>query len=179
VPAGVMLLALLFPIAPRYYFPSFLAWALLAAMWAVEVDRRLATRAGRLAGVAGALALLTAVGFSAFLYTRDGAGARLRWREAFAVIEREGSPADLVLRRGEGDFQSQYYLHRKLPGLRTGTDVATLTPGTWIIHRSRGDRPPIHADQLEVRARLEIPSKPWSFVLYVLRVPPRNPERSG
>jgi hypothetical protein len=179
VPTGVVLLAAIFPIAPRYYFPAFLAWALLAAMWAVEVDRRLASSAGRLAGVAGALALLTAVGFSAFLYARDGAGARLRWREAFAVIEREGSPADPVLRSGEGDFQSQYYFHRKLPGLRADTDVASLAPGTWILHRTRGSRPPIHADQLEVRARYEIPSKPWSWVLYVLRVPARDPERSG
>jgi hypothetical protein len=178
VPAGVILLAVLFPIAPRYYFPTFIGWALLAAMWAVEVDRRLAPSAGRLAGVAGALALLTAVGFSAFLYTRDGAGARLRWREAFAVIEREGNPADPVLRSGEGDFQSQYYFHRKLPALRAGTDVAALAPGTWIIHRSRGSRPPIHAEVLEVRARFEIPSKPWSWVLYLLRAPARDPRPS-
>jgi hypothetical protein len=171
VPAGVILLAVLFPIGPRYYFPSYLAWTLLAGMWAVEVDRRLAPSAGRLAGISGALALTVAVGFSAFLYARDGAGARLRWREAFAVVQREAGPDDRVLRSGEGDFQAQYYLHRKLPALEQNADVAALAPGTWLIERARGSQPPIHAGLLEVKARYPIPSKPWSWVLYVLRVP--------
>jgi hypothetical protein len=174
VPAGVIGLAILFPIGPRYYFPCFFAWALLAAMWAVEVDRRLAASAGRLAGLTGALALSVAVGFSAFLYARDGAGARLRWREAFALVEQQGGAEAPVLRSGEGDFQAQYYFGRELPGLRPDTDVAALAPGTWVIHRTRGSRPPIHADLLEVKARLETPSKPWSWVLYVLRVPARD-----
>lgn len=171
VPAGVLLLALLFPIAPRYFFPSLLGFALLASMWAVEVDRRLAPVAGRLAGSAGALALVVAVGFSAFLYARDGAGARPRWRDAFAVIAAQASPSDAVLRQGEGDFQSQYYLHRRIGALEPGADLAALAPGTWIVQRTRGSRPPLQHG-LELKGRFEIPSKPWSWVLYVLRVPP-------
>jgi hypothetical protein len=170
MPAAVIALAVLFPVGERYYFPSLLGWVLLAAMWAVEVDRRLATSLGRLAGITGLLGLLVSVGSSAYLYSRDGAGARLRWREAFAVIEAQREAGEAVLRHGEGLFQARYYYGHDVPGLGAGTDLASLAPGTWVIHRTRGSRPPMRPDVFEVRGRFEIPSKPWSWVLYVLRV---------
>jgi hypothetical protein len=173
VPLCAIALGMLFPIGPRYYFPCFIAWALLASMWAVEIDRRLGASAGRLAGISGLLALLVSVGFSSYLYCRDGAGARARWRDACEFVQQHGGN-DPVLWSGDGKFQSQYYLGRETQPLAAAGDVASLAPGTWVIHRSRGAEAPIRGDVLEVKARYEIPSKPWSWVLYVLRVPARD-----
>ena len=47
-----------------------------------------------------------------------------------------------------------------------------VPPGSWVVHRSRGERPPPYDEPLQVKARYEIPSKPWSWVVYVLRVGP-------
>ena len=44
-----------------------------------------------------------------------------------------------------------------------------LAPGSWVIHRVRGVRAPLYGEVLDVKARYEIPSKPWSWVLYVMR----------
>lgn len=170
VPVGVLALKPFFPIAPRYYFPCFFAWALLASLWAVEVDRRLSASAGRLAGLTGLAVLLVAVGFNTYLYCRDGAGARARWREAYTHVLQHGSPEDRVFTNA-GGFQAQYYLGRESSRLSAITDVASLAPGTWVIERSRGARPPKYSGLLELKARYEIPSKPWSWVLYVMRVP--------
>jgi hypothetical protein len=171
VPLSAIALSVLFPIGPRYYFPCFIAWALLASMWAVEIDRRLGSSAGRLAGISGVLALLVAVGFSTYLYCRDGAGARARWRDACDFVQRHGDVSDPVYWSGDGKFQTQYYLGRELQSLAAAGGVASLAPGTWVIHRSRGAEAPIRGDGLEVKARYEIPSKPWSWTLYVLQVP--------
>jgi hypothetical protein len=171
VPLGAIALAMLFPIGPRYYFPSFIAWALLASMWAVEIDRRLGAIAGRLAGLSGVLALLVSVGFSSYLYCRDGAGARARWRDACDFVQQHGGASDPVYWSGDGKFQTKYYLGRELQPLAAAGDVASLAPGTWVIHRARGAEAPIRGDVLEVKARYEIPSKPWSWALYVLQVP--------
>jgi hypothetical protein len=171
VPLGTIALGIVFPIGPRYYFPCFVAWALLAAMWAVEIDRRLGASAGRLAGISGVLALLVSVGFSSYLYSRDGAGARARWRDACDFVQRHGAASDPVYWSGDGKFQTQYYLGRELQPLSAAGDVASLAPGTWVIHRARGAEAPIRGDGLEVKARYEIPSKPWSWTLYVLQVP--------
>jgi len=170
VPLGVFMLKAFFPVAPRYYFPSFFAWALLASLWAVEIDRRLSAGAGRLAGLTGLGVLLIAVGFNAYLYCRDGAGARERWREACTHVLEHGAPEDTVFASG-GGFQPRYYLGRESRRLATLGDVASLAPGSWVIERSRGGRPPKYGDQLDLEARYEIPSKPWSWVLYVMRVP--------
>jgi hypothetical protein len=170
VPLAVLTLKPFFPVAPRYYFPCFFAWALLASMWVVEIDRRLGVSAGRLAGATGLAALLIAVAFSTYLYCRDGAGARARWREAYEYVLQYGDPNDPVL-VGAGKFQAQYYLRREVAEFPAATEVASLAPGTWVIHRSRGANPPAYGDLLDVKARYEIPSKPWSWVLYVMRVP--------
>lgn len=171
VPIGVLVLKPVFPVAPRYYFPCFFAWALLAAMWSVEIGRRLTASAGALAGVTGLSVLLVAVGFNAYLYVRDGSGARERWRDAYGYVQRHGDPKDLVF-AGAGGFQSQYYLGREVVSeLPSASQLASLAPGTWLIQRRRGAEPPDYGDLLEVKVRYEIPSRPWSWVLYVMRVP--------
>lgn len=171
VPLGVLALKPIFPVAPRYYFPSFFAWALLASMWAVEIGRRPGTLAGGLVGATGLAALLVAVGFDTYLYTRDGSGARERWRDAYAYVQQHGGPQDPVFAE-TGGFQAQYYLGRDVAtGLPSTAELASLAPGTWLIERSRGADPPVYGPLLDVKARYEIPSRPWSWVLYVMRVP--------
>jgi hypothetical protein len=170
VPVGVLALKPLFPIDPRYYFNCFFAWALLASLWCVEVDRRVAPDAGAIAGAAGAALLCVAVGFSAFLYSRDGSGARERWREAFAYVRLHAAP-DAPVYVQAGDFQAQFYLGRTGLPFPEPKEVDALPPGSWLVHRNRGARSPVYADRLEVKARYEVPSKPWSWVVYVLRVP--------
>jgi hypothetical protein len=171
VPVGVLALKPFFPIAPRYYFPCLFAWVLLAALWAVEIDRRLSASAGRLAGLSGLGVLLVAVGFNTYLYCRDGTGARARWREACTYVLEYGNPSDPVFTSG-GGFEPTYYLGRENFRLSAITDVASLAPGSWVIQRSSGTQPPGYGRLLEIKARYEIPSKPWSWVLYVMRVPP-------
>jgi len=171
VPLTLLALEPLVPIAPRYYFPCLFAWTLLAGSWAVEVDRRLAAGGPLLLRASGVLVLVAAIGFNASLYARDGAGQRARWREAYGYVLAHGSQHDVVLRKGPGDFQARYYLGRQAASLRQGGDLRALAPGTWVIQRTRGSRGPAHPELFEVKARLAIPSKPWSWVLYVLRVP--------
>jgi len=170
VPVGVLALKPIFPIDPRYYFNCFFAWALLASLWCVEVDRRVSPAAGVVAGAAGAAVLCVAVAFSTFLYVRDGSGARERWRDAFAYVKAHAAP-DAPVYVQAGDFQAQFYLRRTGLPFPNPEQVATLPPGAWLVHRTRGSRAPVYADRLEVRARFEVPSKPWSWVIYVLRVP--------
>jgi hypothetical protein len=172
VPLGVLALKPIFPIDPRYYFNCFFAWALLAALWCVEVDRRLATSAGLVSGVSGVAVLAIAVAFSAYVYSRDGSGARERWREAFAYIRDHASPQDALFVE-VADFQAQYYLGRSGRAFPKPEEVAALPPGSWVLHRSRGSRAPVYGDRLDVKARFEVPSKPWSWVVYVLRAPTR------
>jgi len=172
-PFSFFVLKFWFPIGPRYYFFSFFAWTLLAGLWAAEIDRQLSPTWGRLAGTTGAAALLASVSFGAYLYASDGAGARARWREAYSYILQHGAPNDPVFAEA-GGFQAQYYMGREaapFPG--TAAEVASLAPGSWLVHRTQGAQPPVHSDLLEVKARYEIPSKPWSWVLYVMQVPPR------
>jgi hypothetical protein len=170
VPVGVLALKPLFPIDPRYYFNCFFAWALLASLWCVEVDRRVSPAAGAIAGAAGAALLVVAVGFSAFLYTRDGSGARERWRDAFAYVRAHAAPEAPVYVQA-GDFQAQYYLGRAGLPFPKPEELGGLVPGSWLVHRNRGAAKPVYGDRLEVLARYEVPSKPWSWVVYVMRVP--------
>jgi hypothetical protein len=172
VPLALFALKGFFPVAPRYYFPCFFAWALLAAHWVVEVDRRLGVSAGRIAGLTGAAALLAAVSFSSFLYVRDGAGGRARWREAYSQVREQAGPNDRVFVNA-GSFQALYYLGRGTAPISSIADVSALAPGTWVVERSRGARPRTLGDPLELKARYEIPSKPWSWVVNVMQVPAR------
>lgn len=172
VPLGLFALKGFFPVAPRYYFPCLFAWVLLAASWVVEVDRRLTGSAGRVAGLSGLGILLVAVSFSTFVYVRDGAGARPRWREAYAHVGAHAAADDRVYVNA-GSFQARYYLGRGTSRIDSIEDVSALAPGTWVVERSRGSQPPRLGKGLEWRARYEIPSKPWSWVLNVMRVPSR------
>jgi hypothetical protein len=170
-PLSFFALKSLFPIGPRYYLFSLLSWLLLVGLWAAEVDRRLGSTWGRLAGITGLVALVTSVGFSAYLYALDGAGERERWRETYEFVRRHSDPDDSVI-AGAGRFQAQYYLGREADPLpQTAAEFAALAPGSWVVQRRRGREPPLHDDLLEVEARFDIPSKPWSWVLYVTRVP--------
>jgi hypothetical protein len=169
-PLAFFVLKYAFPIGPRYYLFSLFAWALLAGVWATEVDRRLSGTWGRLAGTSGAVALAASVGFGAYLYAWDGAGERARWREAYGYVLQRGDPSRPVF-ADAGRLQAKYYLGREVMRLpKTASEVASLAPGTWVVHRTRGAQPPVYGDLLDVKARYEIPSKPWSWVLYVMRV---------
>jgi hypothetical protein len=168
VPAAVLCLDALFPIGPRYLFASLYAWILLASMWALALVRVAGARSGRLAAAGGLALLLVPAASGAFLYTRDGAGARARWREAFAYVAAHAQPGDAVV-SGPGGFQARYYLGRAVARL-DAQDPGSLAPGTWVVERARGAQPPAHAAWVEPAARFEIPSRPWSFVLHVGRV---------
>ena len=170
VPLGVLALNPLFPIGQRYYFASLYAWALLAGMWCVEVDRRLSASASAVVGTTGLLAVLVSVGFNTWGYNRDGAGARARWREAYEYVLRHGSPEDAVF-AGAGQFQARYYLGRPASELRSLADPDEIPAGSWVVHRSRGDRRPPFGEAFEEKGRYEIPSKPWSWVVYLLHKP--------
>jgi hypothetical protein len=169
VPAGVLALKPFFPVGQRYYFACVFPWCLLAASWVVEVGRALGGRAGPLAAASALGVVCVGVGFNAYLYVHDGAGARTRWRDAYAHVLQHGGPADPVFVVA-GGFQAQYYLEREAPPLASVADLDALVPGTWVIERSRGDEPSPHADRFELRRRFAIPSKPWSWVVNVLQV---------
>jgi len=78
-----------------------------------------------------------------------------------------------------GRFQRLYYLgtHVTAAGFSSErpdfSQLAALEPGTWLIHRSDAPLQREYTEHFEVRAHFEIPSKPWSRVLYVLQVPER------
>ncbi len=173
VPAIVLMLNPMFPIGPRYFFPCLYAWNLLAGRWAVDVERRLRPSGGLLAGLAGAGALLVAVGANAYLYTTDGSGQRERWREAFAFVAAHGKPEDRVIAVA-GPFQARFYLGRSVESREPSfQEMLALEPGTWVIHRRPRPLPDALSRALDFEAHFEIPSKPWSRVLYVLRAPER------
>ena len=171
VPLAVLLLKPIFPVGPRYYFPCLFAWILLAALWAAEVERRLRDGAGAAVAAAGLAVLLVAVGFNSYLYARDGAGGRARWREAYAYVRQHGEPGVPVF-VGAGKMQALFYLGRPVsPFPQTPQEIASLPPGAWLVHRTRGGGPGPSPELPEVRARFEIPSKPWSWVVLVMQVP--------
>ncbi len=173
VPAIALLLNPIFPIGPRYFFPCLYAWTLLAGLWAVDVERQLRPGGGLLAGLAGAGAVLVAVGANAYLYAADGSGQRERWREAFAFVQAHAEPGDPVIAAG-GRFQARYYPGRALVRREPpGRSLQTLEPGSWLIHRRPRPLPEIYSQVLDLEAHFEIPSKPWSRSLWVLRAPER------
>jgi hypothetical protein len=175
VPALVLLLKPIFPIGPRYFFPALYAWTLLAAHWAVDVERRLRPTGGTLAGLAGAGALLAAVGANAYLYAADGSGQRDRWQEAIAFVRERAEPGDAVI-VAKGPFQARYYMQMRDVSHSEPKPEAypTLAPGTWLIHRQTRPLGRSQREFFDLEAHFEIPSKPWSRVLYVLRVPDRR-----
>jgi hypothetical protein len=169
VPAGVLALKPLFPVGQRYYFACLFPWTLLAAMACVETERRVGEGGPWPLGLTALIAVTASVAVSAFLYVQDGSGHRTRWRDAFAYVAAHGDPADPVY-VGPGRFQAQYYLERPAQELRLLEDPAAAAPGSWIVYRTRGERRPPFEPPVEAKARYGISGKPWSWVVYVLRV---------
>jgi hypothetical protein len=167
-PVGVLALKPFFPVGQRYYFACLFPWILLAAMWVMSVGRR--SSAGPLAAVTALAVVVAGVGFNTYLYSRDGAGARARWRDAYAYVREHGQPDDVVF-VGAGSFQAMYYLRRASHPLRSLGGPDSVAPGSWVVQRTRGTDTPSTGETFEPRARFEIPSKPWSWVVNVLQLP--------